>query len=427
MQPNPILDHVRGVKARLLQILLALAAIASLSLGAQGPARPAEAAIPEADFPIINLQPYADGLSSPTVITSAQDGSGRLFVAEKSGTIQIITGGAVTDTFLDITERVSSGSERGLLGLAFPPGYAVKQYFYVDYTNLEGDIVIARYDVSADPNAAIPTSESILLTIEHSSASNHNGGMIAFGPDGYLYIAVGDAASGGNAQRLDTLLGKVLRIDVEGISRRASIPATPRPDLGLTIYLPFVTRGQQAQYFIPPDNPFIDTPGALPEIWAYGLRNPWKLSFDRLTGDLFVADVGQNTYEEVNHQPAGVGGQNYGWPIMEGPECFNAPTCDTSGLTLPVASYEHGAGGVNGCSITGGYAYRGAANPSMQGFYYFSDYCSGRVWGLALDGSYEMMDLTGPGGNFATFGEDEDGELYIADISTGEIFLITEE
>jgi glucose/arabinose dehydrogenase len=292
-------------------------------LGLEGPLRAA---------PQIDLQPVAVGLANPVAITNAGDGSGRLFITLQAGRIVIYDGTRVLPTpFLDITPLVSSGGERGLLSVAFHPNYRTNGVFFVDYTNTDGNTVIARYSVSQDANIADPNSAAILLTITQPFA-NHNGGQLQFGPDGYLYIGMGDGGSGGdpsnNAQNLGTLLGKILRIDVDGAS----------------------------PYAIPADNPFVGVPSTLPEIWAYGLRNPWRFSFDRLTGDLFIADVGQDSWEEVDFQPAGSqGGENYGWRLMEGNHCYNPPTnCDPGGLTPPILEYEHGTNDANGCSISGG-------------------------------------------------------------------------
>jgi glucose/arabinose dehydrogenase len=283
--------------------------------------------------PQIDLQPVASGLANPTAITHAGDGSGRLFITLQAGRIVIYSGISIlASPFLDITSLVASGGERGLLSVAFHPNYRNNGVFFVDYTNTAGDIVIARYSVSQDPNVADPNSAAILLTIPHPNFANHNGGQLQFGPDGYLYIGVGDGGSAGDpsnhGQSLDTPLGKLLRIDVNG--------APP--------------------YAIPGDNPFVRVMGALPEIWAYGLRNPWRFSFDRSTNDLFIADVGQDSWEEVDFQPAGQGGQNYGWRLMEGNHCFNpSSNCNPGGLTLPILEYEHGPGDSIGCSISGGY------------------------------------------------------------------------
>lgn len=338
----------------------------------------------------VALQPLADDLDQPVFATHAADGSGRIFVLEKAGRIVALAAdGSNPETFLDIKERVgSSSSEQGLLGLAFDPAFVDNGRLFVNYTDKEGDTVIARFTANAERTAADPASEAVLLTAGQP-AGNHNGGILAFGPDGYLYAGLGDGGGADdryeNGQNLGTILGAVLRIDVSG--DRAVVPA---------------------------DNPFVGQEGARPEIWAYGLRNPWRFSFDRLTGDLWIADVGQGQWEEVNFQPAGSsGGENYGWPIMEGTHCFEAETCDQSGLVLPVADYNHELG----CSVTGGYVYRGAAFPALQGVYFFGDYCSGRIWGLApaADGAWQAVELLESDARISSFGETEDGEVLVVD------------
>ncbi|MGB5082366.1 MAG: PQQ-dependent sugar dehydrogenase [Burkholderiales bacterium] len=304
------------------------------------------------------------GLAFPLFLTAPPGDTARLFVVEKGGKIQIVdrATNALIGTFLDITRLVSTGGEQGLLGLAFDPGYANNGRFYVSYTDKVGigNSVIARYVVdSNDPNAAVPTADRIILTLTQPF-ENHNGGMIAFGPDGYLYLGFGDGGSGGDpgnrAQNPGELLGKLLRIDVsEGAAG-------------------------QAAYRAPADNPCTDPTGAKSEIWSLGLRNPWRWSFDRQTGDLYIADVGQGAREEVNFATAASGagrGTNYGWKITEGSLCFSPGSgCNTSGLTLPYVDYAHAAGG---CSVTGGYVYRGAAIPALQGTYFYADFCAGFV------------------------------------------------
>src|SRR5712692_7743353 len=303
--------------------------------------------------PNIVLQPLVTGLASPTAITTAGDGSGRLFITLQGGTIKLFDGFQL-QTFLDISSLVSCCDEQGLLSTAFHPQYGSNGFFYVNYTNTAGDTVIARYRVSVNPSVADPNSAVILLTIAQPF-DNHNGGQLQFGPDGYLYIGMGDGGSAGDpgnrAQDLGQLLGKLLRIDVNSA----------------------------APYAIPPTNPFVGTPGARGEIWAFGLRNPWRFSFDRLTGDLFIADVGQSSREEVDFQPANsTGGQNYGWRRMEGTACFNPSSgCNDGSLTLPTIEYDH----TQGCAIIGGYRYRGTSSPSLFATYLFGDFCSGRISG----------------------------------------------
>ncbi len=352
----------------------------------------------------IKAEPVVTGLSSPVDITHAGDGSGRLFITLQGGRVVIFDGVQIlSPPFLDINSLVSSGGERGLLGAAFHPNYVGNGFFYVSYTDTAGDSVIARYSVSLDPNRADPTSGVILLTIPQPF-SNHNGGQLHFGPDGYLYIGIGDGGSGGdpqnNGQDLGTLLGKILRIDV---------------DFGF----PFT---------VPPDNPFVGVVGAREEIWSFGLRNPWRFSFDRLTGDMFIGDVGQNSWEEVDFQPANsTGGENYGWRLMEGNSCFNpAINCNNGTLTLPILVYDHSVG----CSVTGGYLYRGSKNPNLNGLYLYGDFCSGLIWGAQEDGlgGWNTTVLLDTNFSISTFGEDESGEIYFAHLSAtdGTIYQVVQ-
>jgi len=355
-------------------------------------------------WPQVSLSRVAGGFVLPVHVTHAGDGSDRIFVVEQEGRIRILDDGVVLPTpFLDISAKPACCGEQGLLSVAFPPGFASKNHFYVDYTRTQdGATVVARYRVSAgDANAADPASEEVLLTIPQPY-SNHNGGQLAFGPDGYLYIGMGDGGSGGdplnNGQTPGVPLGKLLRIDVES----GAVP-----------------------YGIPAGNPFLGRTGYREEIWALGLRNPWRFSFDRLTGDLYIADVGQGAVEEVDVQPAGIGGgRNYGWNIMEGGECYNSATCDTTGLTLPVATYDHS----QGCSVTGGMVYRGSEFPGLQGIYFYGDYCSGRIWGLRKNGAgWEtavLREPVNPPMNITTFGEDEAGNVYLVNYASGDLLKI---
>lgn len=355
------------------------------------------AATPSAP-PLVALRQVTGDVSRPVHVTHGGDGSGRIFVVEKRGTIAIVRDGAAqAERFLDIVDRVGSdGSEQGLLSVAFHPRYAENGFLYVNYTDRRGDTVISRF--SAQGDRADAASERILLQIDQPYA-NHNGGLNKFGPDGYLYIGMGDGGSGGdpqgNGQSLDTLLGKMLRIDVDG--------GDP--------------------YGIPADNPWA-AGGARPEIWAYGLRNPWRFSFDRATGDLYIADVGQNVLEEINFQPAASrGGENYGWNPMEGDRCFRG-ACDPSAYVPPIDVYDHG----QGCSVTGGYVYRGAAFPALQGFYLFGDYCSGLVWTLrpAPDGGWQRSEPLATDLPVSSFGEDEAGELYVTTLDGGLYQVVVE-
>jgi glucose/arabinose dehydrogenase len=341
--------------------------------------------------------PLAGNFERPISITHAGDGTGRIFIVEKTGAIRIVDGlgNLLPAPFLELGSQVSTGSEQGVLGLAFHPEYAATGLFFVHYTNTGGDTVVSRFSVSADSNVADPTSEVQILTVVQPYA-NHNGGQIAFGPDGYLYIGLGDGGAGGDpgdrAQDKALLLGKILRIDVDG------------QDPGL-------------QYAIPPDNPFVGVPGVREEIWAVGLRNPWRFSFDRLTGDLFMGDVGQYEWEEINVQPASSsGGENWGWRCYEGNVPFNTDDClPVANYFFPILVYQHAAGN---CSVNGGYRYRGPNYPNLHGRYLFGDYCSGRIWAGAFDGASwsadEVFDMTS---YQSTFGEDEDGELLVASYS----------
>ena len=362
-------------------------------------------------WPAISLNPVASGLASPVDMADPNDGSsrsssGRLFVVEQAGRVRIIRNGQLDATpLLDITDRVRCCGERGLLGIALPPGYTQKGYFYLNYTtDALGKLQsrISRFHLSGDTNIADPDSEQIVLAYDQPFG-NHNGGGLAFGPDGFLYIGVGDGGSSGDpdnrAQNLSDILGKMLRIDVE--------------------------TGNPATYTIPASNPFVGQTNARPEIWSYGLRNPWRYSFDRQTGDLFVADVGQNGYEEIDFQPAASGGgENYGWRITEGTHCYNPNPCDSAGLTLPVADYDRS----DGRSVTGGFVYRGAAWPALQGIYLYADYVSGRVWGLRFTSTgWENRLLLESNRNISSFGQDAAGELYVIDHAGGILRVIVQE
>lgn len=345
----------------------------------------------------IGLTSFATGFSSPIEITHPV-GDARLFVVQKGGSIKILNpDGTVNPTnFLTLPSgTVSNGSEQGLLGLAFHPNYATNGYFFLNYTNTAGNTVIARYSVTANPNLADATSGTILLTINQPYA-NHNGGTIRFGADGYLYIGMGDGGSAGDpgnrAQNISENLGKMLRIDVDG----------PAP------------------YGIPPTNPYVGVAGN-DEIWAIGLRNPWKFSFDMLNNDLWIADVGQDAYEEVNYNPAPVApGLNFGWKCYEANNVYtNGCAVSGTNYTFPVAQYSHSSG----CSITGGYVYRGSTYPNFYGKYFMADYCFNKI-GMISVGSSTITWSNAFSGNFTTFGQDLNGEIYVAGINNGIVYKL---
>ncbi|HRE76318.1 MAG TPA: PQQ-dependent sugar dehydrogenase [Flavobacterium sp.] len=344
----------------------------------------------------LGLQTFASGFSSPVAIVNA--GDERLFVVQRGGLIRIVNANGTINTtpFLSLSSIITAGGERGLLGLAFHPDYATNGRFYVNYTRSgDGATVIAKYTVSeSDPNVANPASAEILLTIAQPF-SNHNGGSLNFGPDGYLYIGMGDGGSGGDpnnyGQNLNSLLGKMLRIDVDG----------------------------ETGYAIPADNPYVGIAGE-DEIWAVGVRNPWKFSFDRLTGDLWIADVGQNAIEEINKAASTEAGLNYGWRCYEGNSAYNTSGCGaSSNYTFPIAQYTHASTG--GCSLTGGYVYRGTAYPALQNKYVFADYCNNKIGYIDVDGGPITWTATAFSGNVVSFGEDVNGELYWVGISNGVI------
>ncbi|HYM61565.1 MAG TPA: PQQ-dependent sugar dehydrogenase [Thermoanaerobaculia bacterium] len=326
---------------------------------------------------------------SPTAITNA--GDLRIFITLQQGQVMIWNGTSILPTpFLDVRNRVSCCGERGLLSIAFHPQFKTNGYFFADYTDVQGNTVVSRFSVMpSDPNRADAASELKILQIAQPYP-NHNGGQLQFGPDGFLYIGMGDGGSGGDpenrAQDLSTMLGKILRIDVD----------------------------HGSPYSVPFSNPYAGHPGARGEIWAYGLRNPWRFSFDRVTGDLWIGDVGQNLYEEVDLQPfSSTGGENYGWRRMEGLHCYNPPSnCNNGGITLPIIEYTHDD---KNCSITGGYRYRGAVSALMYGLYFYADYCTGRIWAASAqsDGTWKATELLHTSVQITTFGEDVNGELYL--------------
>lgn len=362
---------------------------------------PAPTPTPGGDVPPLRLSPVASGFDLPLYVASEPDDASRLYVLEQTGRVMLVAGGVVRETpFLDLSDRVVCCGERGLLGIAFHPDYADNGRFFVNYTNLAGDTEVVEMRRSADPDVASPEVVRTFFTVEQPFG-NHNGGMLVFGPDGYLYAGLGDGGGAGdpqdNAQSLDTKLGKILRIDVD---------AHPTP---------------------PPGN----VEGGDPDIWDYGLRNPWRFSFDRATGDLYIGDVGQNAFEEIDVERAGQGGRNYGWDVMEGFSCFEPPSgCDQTGLTLPVVSYGRDVG----FSVTGGYVYRGPAMPGLAGRYLYGDYGSNRVFSFRwVDGRVEdEVELTAdldPDSlvqELTSFGEDAEGELYLVS-RDGTVFRIEPE
>jgi glucose/arabinose dehydrogenase len=361
------------------------------------PSRRAATAAAPASAIRLALVEVARGLSRPLFVTHAGDGSGRLFVVEQGGAIRVLEAGGVRrEPFLDARPLLDeSGGERGLLGLAFAPDYERSGQLFVSHTAAGPSTRVTRLKVSADPNRADLASARVVLEIP-DPASNHNGGMIAFGPDGYLWYGTGDGGREGdpwdNARNPASMLGKVLRLDV-----------------------------RREPYGIPPENPYALAGGGLPEIWALGLRNPWRFSFDRVTGELWIGDVGQNAWEEIDvEDPRRGGGRHYGWHTMEGPACYSPREgCDRRGLTLPLHSYGHD----QGCSVTGGYVYRGRAIPSLVGTYLFSDYCRGTLWGLRRsgDGEATVEVLLRTDMAVSSFGEDADGEIYLCDHRRGRV------
>lgn len=343
----------------------------------------------------LKFEEVVRGVSGVTSIAHAGDRSGRLFISEQIGRVMIYDGESLVEKpFLDIRDRVRAGGERGLLSVAFHPDYPLNGYFFVNYTDLASNTVVSRYQVTEDRDVADPSSEVIYFAADQPRR-NHNGGQIQFGPDGYLYIGMGDGGGAGDppnlAQDLTSVLGKMLRVDVN----------------------------QGAPAVAPPSNPFAGRSGVPSEIWAYGLRNPWRFSFDRLTGELFIGDVGQNRVEEISHQPAdSPGGENYGWRLMEGSQCYRPATgCNDGSLVLPILEYENDGGNCGG-SVTGGYRYRGAKYPQFEGVYFFADYCTGDFYGAVLeDGAWSALGPLPTALSIRTFGEDEAGELYFADPS----------
>ena len=335
----------------------------------------------------LTLERVAIGLSDPLYLT-APPGDPRLFVVEQTGRIRIVKAGRLLRTpFLDLTDRVRSGGEQGLLSVAFHPRHAVNGFLYVNYTDRRGDTRVVRYTVGRDPDRADPASAKLILTVEQPFA-NHNGGLVMFGPDGMLYVGMGDGGSGGDphghGQNRATLLAKMLRLDVN--------------------------RGDP--YALPRDNPFVGRAGMRGEIWAYGLRNPWRFCFDPPSGMLYIADVGQNRWEEIHVAPADRAGLDYGWNVMEGNHCYRSADCDRSGRVAPVVEYGHD----DGCSITGGFVYRGRRMPDLVGHYFYADYCHGWIRSFMLENGLVTAHREWRGlaaRQVTSFGQDASGELYI--------------
>jgi glucose/arabinose dehydrogenase len=377
----------------------AVATVASATLLGMAPSVPDASRVLD-----LEIRPVAGNFDSPLLVTNAGDGSGRLFVVERGGRVFVVKNGQRRERpWLDISRITQAGGEQGLLGLAFHPDFETNRRFYVNHINRSGNTVIARYKVYENKRGkAKPSSRRVILRIDQPYA-NHNGGDISFAPDGYLYIATGDGGSGGdphnNGQRLDTLLGKILRIDVDA-------------------------RTGGRRYGIPSDNPLVGQPGR-DEIWAYGLRNPWRFGIDREAGTIWIGDVGQDSLEEVNRQPLSAAGVNYGWNVMEGNECYPpGASCIPEGLVLPIATYDHKLG----CAVTGGYVYRGTDYPEMAGVYFFGDYCSGIIWTLASDGESPQtpVQVLDTDHSISSFGESEDGELYMTDLTSGSLLQLVD-
>ena len=379
-------------------MITALAVPFGMAAGVNACSSDSEPGLPQGSGARLEL--IVSGLSSPLYLTSPPGDLNRLFIVEQTGAIRLIKAGVLLPTpFLDLSGRISAGGEQGLLGLAFYPDYATSGRFVVHYTDPAGDTHLSIFQVSSDPDVADAASEQVILTADQPYP-NHNGGQILFGPDGFLYLGLGDGGSAndpeGRAQDLGDLLGSILRVDVQS----------------------------GTSYTVPADNPFVGQAGISPEVWSYGLRNPWRFSFDRATDDLYIGDVGQNAYEEVDIAPGASGsgkGANFGWNIMEGRHCLSDPQCDQAGLTLPDFEYGHD----QGCSIAGGYVYRGPAIPALQGLYFYGDFCQGWVRSLryAAGAAIEVTDWPSlrPGGSVLSFGEDAAGELYVLS-SSGSVF-----
>ena len=354
---------------------------------------------------LVKATAVVSGLADPVDVTSAGDNSGRMFVVEQAGRIRIVKDGQLVDRpFIDISDRIACCDEQGLLGLAFHPDYPTDPRFFVDYTDLKGDTVVASLRVGqSDGNVADPASETVILRVDQPFP-NHNGGAVAFGPDGKLYISFGDGGDGGdplrNGQRVDTLLAKILRIDID-------VKATAK-----------------SPYTVPKDNPFVSDPKARPEIWLTGLRNPWRIRFDTTTGNLWIGDVGQEWYEEVDVAPRGIGGLNFGWNRMEGFHCFEPYAgCDQKGMTLQVAEYQH----PKGCAIIGGVVVHDAAHKALDGRYLFGDACTDTLWTILAtgDGQRTPEVVASTGRTLSSINTAEDGTIYATSLDQGELLTLS--
>jgi glucose/arabinose dehydrogenase len=388
---------MHGLGRRSHPVRIALLTLILLAVSLAGPLSASGAAFS------ISLSTVVSGLAPLTQVTNAGDGSNRLFVVEKRGTVRVVANGVLkSGYFMDIRDKVTETGERGLLGIAFHPRFATNHVLYVYYTRNGGDIVVSKYWTNSARTDVIESTAQPLMLIEHSANTNHNGGAMAFGPDGYLYLGVGDGGSSGDPgndaqEKTSTFLGKILRIDVNHAGA-----------------------GKYDRYAIPPSNPYAGPTTGHGEIWAIGLRNPWRISFDRGTKKLFIADVGQDRYEEVDREAAGfAGGRNYGWSNMEAFHCYKPSKCPMAGDTLPILEYSHDGGN---CSITGGYVYRGTAYPAMVGQYVFADWCSGRIWSVAHDGTSKTL-RRDSAQHITSFGESEHAELYVV-TSSGTLFRV---
>ena len=395
---------MRLLPRRLFRLLSAVLVALMLGWGWPTTAPPRAQTVP--GWPAVKVELVTDRLNEPLYVTHAGDGSGRLFGVERKGRVVIVRDGVLVPTpFLDLTSKISWDQFKrqggGLLSVAFHPDYADNGFFYVHYTPRPTNVVVARYQVSADnPDVADVNSAVTLLDVEMAN-DLHHGGLLSFGPDGYLYVGLGDGSRRGDprgpAQQKSSLLGKLLRLAVDG----------------------------EPPYSIPPDNPFVGDPDARPEVWAYGLRNPWRFSFDRANGDLYIGDVGQASAEEIDFQRAGTAaGRNYGWSMQEGRACSRvAASCDREGLEQPIVEYDQSLG----CAVVGGYVYRGPSFPGLTGLYLYGDFCSGRIWGLReqADGTWQGQELLKTSLAISSFGEDEVGDVYVTSLSDGGLYRLT--